>query len=359
MRQLGSIYEGLLEYQPHLATESMVAISDKKSQTERWVAQAKAPKNGLIVDSRESGEIYLETDRGERKATGSYYTPQYIVDYMVDQTVGPLVEQARQRVKERASQASGEAVTAAEQSFIEEILRLKLLDPVMGSGHFLVEATEYLGRALATDPYAATQEEAPTEEDLVIWKRRVVERCIYGVDKNPLAVELAKLSLWLITVAADKPLSFLDHHHDLLAYLAQQMIDLNHQQQQLTENFWLDLEGVTDEATFGKLRDKGKWESTLHRATACRPYVSPDSRATRTLDESLAWDEAAYRAFIKALAGRGSHLADLVAVYRRYAPAYQRLVTSLTTTDALIDRLVYQLYGLTAEEIALVAGEGV
>jgi len=164
VRHLGSIYEGLLEYRPRIESSS--------------------------------GQVYLETDRGERKATGSYYTPQYIVAYIVGQTLGPLVEEASER-------ANG-------QPFVDAILDLKVLDPAMGSGHFLVEATEFLALALAADPYVETG--TPAEEDLTHWKRRVVERCIYGVDKNPLAVELAKLSLWLATVAADKPLSFLDHH---------------------------------------------------------------------------------------------------------------------------------------------------
>jgi hypothetical protein len=129
----------------------------------------------------------------------------------VENTLGPLVEEATERVRERAKGVKGKAArAAAEQSLIDEILSLKVLDPAMGSGHFLVEATEYLALALATDPYVET--EVFVEEDLLYWKRRVVERCIYGVDKNPLAVELAKLSLWLATVAADKPLSFLDHH---------------------------------------------------------------------------------------------------------------------------------------------------
>jgi len=162
VRHLGSIYERLLEYQPH------VKISEVSNQ------------------------VYLETDRGERKATGSYYTPQYIVEYIVEHTLGPLVEEA-----------SGQAL-------VDAVLNLKVLDPSMGSGHFLVEATEFLALALATDPNVET--ESTVEEDLTHWKRRVVERCIYGVDKNPLAVELAKLSLWLATVAADRPLSFLDHH---------------------------------------------------------------------------------------------------------------------------------------------------
>jgi type I restriction-modification system DNA methylase subunit len=219
VRQLGSIYEGLLEYQPRYASQPLVTIRDGKG--ERWVAEAesvrplgssKTPRvSPKVVERREAGQVYLETDRGERKATGSYYTPQYIVEYIVGNTLGPLVEEARERVKARAKGARGKAAQArAGQSFIDEILSLKALDPAMGSGHFLVEATEYLARALATDPYVET--EAPTEEDLIHWKRRVVERCIYGVDRNPLAVELAKLSLWLATVAADKPLSFLDHH---------------------------------------------------------------------------------------------------------------------------------------------------
>jgi type I restriction-modification system DNA methylase subunit len=219
VRQLGSIYEGLLEYQPRYASQPMVAVRDGKG--ERWVAEAesvrplaspKTPRvSPKVIERREAGQVYLETDRGERKATGSYYTPQYIVEYIVDNTLGPLVEEAREQVKARAKGARGKAARArAEQSFVEEILSLKALDPAMGSGHFLVEATEYLARALATDPYV--ESDSPTEEDLIYWKRRVVERCIYGVDRNPLAVELAKLSLWLATVAADKPLSFLDHH---------------------------------------------------------------------------------------------------------------------------------------------------
>lgn len=209
VRHLGSIYEGLLEYQPRYATEPTVAVRDNKG--EHWVEAAQAPTGARIIDRREAGQVYLETDRGERKATGSYYTPQYIVEYIVENTLGPLTKEAVERVKERAREAKGKAArAAAEQSLVDEILNLKVLDPAMGSGHFLVEATEYLARALATDPYVET--EAPVEEDLTYWKRRVVERCIYGVDKNPLAVELAKLSLWLATVAADKPLSFLDHH---------------------------------------------------------------------------------------------------------------------------------------------------
>jgi hypothetical protein len=192
-----------------VAEAPMAAIRD--GGDERWVWANEAPEGARVIERRGAGEVYLETDRGERKATGSYYTPQYIVEYIVEHAVGPLVEEAVERVKGRAKEAKTKAARAeAEQSLVDEILSLKTLDPAMGSGHFLVEATEFLALALATDPYVETAE--TPEEDLTYWKRRVVERCIYGVDKNPLAVELAKLSLWLATVAADRPLSFLDHH---------------------------------------------------------------------------------------------------------------------------------------------------
>ncbi|MCI0729255.1 MAG: N-6 DNA methylase [Chloroflexi bacterium] len=205
-RQLGSIYEGLLEYRPGYAGEAMVAVRDGKQ--ERWRPAAAAPPQATITDRREAGQLYLETDKGERKATGSYYTPAYIVEYIVENTLGPLVEEVRGRVGDRG-QVTGNRGRGA-RSVVEGILGLKTLDPAMGSGHFLVAATEYLAVALATDP--TVEAESTPEEDVTYWKRQVVERCIYGVDKNPLAVELAKLSLWLATVAVGRPLSFLDHH---------------------------------------------------------------------------------------------------------------------------------------------------
>ncbi len=82
----------------------------------------------------------------------------------------------------------------------------------MGSGHFLVEATERTARFLVELGIAPEDVESDGEAELAYWKRRVVQSCVYGVELNPLAVELAKLSLWLATVAKDRPLTFLDHH---------------------------------------------------------------------------------------------------------------------------------------------------
>lgn len=207
VRQIGSIYEGLLEYQALLATEPLVSV--KKENSERWILEADVAKNSKIVTRKAAGQIYLAlaTDKGARKTTGSYYTPDYIVKYMVEESLGPLVTAAEERVKQQTP------LSALGYQFAAEILKLRVLDPAMGSAHFLVEATDYLARKIAT--HNATLQNGQTnidEDDLINWRRQVAEQCIYGVDKNLLAVELAKLSLWLITAAKDKPLSFLDHH---------------------------------------------------------------------------------------------------------------------------------------------------
>ena len=203
-RHLGTIYEGLLEYNTlHVAVEPMVEL---KASSKIVPARGVARKE--IAQEFQPGEVYLVNDRGERKLTGSYYTPDFIVKYMVDETVRPVLEAAiagKQRDEER----------------VAAILSINVLDPSMGSGHFPVEVTEYIARYLVElgAPPDEGQEQpragapgGPDEADLTYWKRRVAQQCIYGVDLNPLAVELAKLSLWLITAAKDRPLSFLDHH---------------------------------------------------------------------------------------------------------------------------------------------------
>jgi len=144
--------------------------------------------------------------------------------------------------------------------------------------------------------------------------------------------------------------------HDLLALLAGQMIEMHKEKRGRVEDFWLDLEGVTDAETFDVLRNKGKWESTLSKADACRPFVDEESRSTRHLDESLGWSEDAFKAFVKALAGKVQGLSDLVDVYRAHSPAYRALLARIEATDWLIDQIVYRLYGLTEDEIAIVEG---
>src|SRR5581483_1327474 len=96
----------------------------------------------------------------------------------------------------------------------DEILKIKVCDPAMGSGAFLVQACRYLGEAYGRAIVAEEQREVTriSSDELAKYKRRVAEKCLYGVDLNPLAVELAKVSLWLETLAQDRPLTFLDAH---------------------------------------------------------------------------------------------------------------------------------------------------
>jgi len=161
VQQLGTIYEGLLEY--HL----------------EWA----------------DGRLTLVHDRGERKALGGFYTPDDVVGYIVQQTLEPLVHDP-----------------AGHYRPVEEIMGLRVLDAAMGSGHFLVGALEYLAEAASQAALESGGTADTVDLDITRYKREIAERCLYGVDLNPLAVELAKLALWLATADRGKPLSFLDHH---------------------------------------------------------------------------------------------------------------------------------------------------
>ena len=128
-------------------------------------------------------------------------------------TLGPLCAKIDEDLCQElvAAEARGDAAAAARlrTDYDRRVLALRVLDPSMGSGHFLLRACQYLAEEIATNPHTA---DTGGEAALAHWKRQVVEKCLYGVDMNGLAVELAKLALWLETVAAEQPLSFLNHH---------------------------------------------------------------------------------------------------------------------------------------------------
>ena len=234
IQHLGSIYEGLLELQPHIATEPLIIIRPQapSRRLEDKVIPAKAPMPEGYEPSDtiyQPGDVYTLTDKGERRATGSYYTPNRIVDYIVESSVGPLCKQVDARLRAEIAAAENahadapadrkrelaKALQGLKENYDDRVLALRILDPAMGSGHFLLQACQFLAEEIATHPYAADPTigaSLPSESAITFWKRRVVERCLFGVDKNPLAVELAKLALWLETVSTDQPLTFLDHH---------------------------------------------------------------------------------------------------------------------------------------------------
>lgn len=232
IQQLGSIYEGLLELSPRFAAKDMRVLRSADGRQELVVPADEAPTRGFIATGilYGRGSVFLSTDKGERRRTGSYYTPDHIVDHIVVTALGArcaeidaelnaelsaLRAEFEEAIDAEAAEALGVRIAAVERSYDERVLDLKILDPAMGSGHFLIRACQFLAEDIATNPHTGDPEigTAPGDEPTItFWKRRVAESCLHGVDVNRMAVELAKLALWLETVASDAPLTFLDHH---------------------------------------------------------------------------------------------------------------------------------------------------
>ncbi|MFN9235036.1 MAG: DNA methyltransferase, partial [Planctomyces sp.] len=202
------------------------------------------------------GAIVLQPS-DERRRSGSHYTPRSLTEPIVRTTLEPILRQlcdpeaplpevyqpskedkrryttgeieARIRLSERAIEYAKQA-RAVGTPHPSQILDLKICDPAMGSGAFLVEACRQLAEVLVKAWYAhkLVPTDIPPDEDEVLYARRqVAQRCLYGVDKNEMAVDLAKLSLWLVTLAKEHPFTFLDHslrHGDSLVGLTRKQI---------------------------------------------------------------------------------------------------------------------------------------
>jgi len=220
VQQLGSIYERLLEFE-------------------------------LTRD--DDGNVDIRPNIFARKNSGSYYTPDDLVLLILDETLEPLITDAMDAFKaaltERDSKrpVDQQLVRLQKADPAKAITRLRICDPAMGSGHFLVSLVDRLTNhaldaiaeaAVLAEEAGLDDYESPVAEDIrkirgtiqhnaeeANWtvadeqlddpqlvKRMVLKRCVYGVDKNPMAVELAKVSLWLHTFTVGAPLSFIDHH---------------------------------------------------------------------------------------------------------------------------------------------------
>jgi hypothetical protein len=233
VEQIGSVYEAMMGFAIETATGPSIAVKPqhvvvdlgalvKKSGADRVkalaedsgcklpAAQAEKVKAARTVDELVAaldkrvsprtprvivaGGMFLQPGE-ERRRSGSHYTPRSLTEPIVRTTLRPVLE------------AMGTAPRP------EAVLALKVCDPAMGSGAFLVEACRALGDVLLASWQAhGLPEDLPENEDPVLHARRLVaQRCLYGVDKNPFAVDLARLSLWLVTLAKDHPFTFLDH----------------------------------------------------------------------------------------------------------------------------------------------------
>ena len=287
VEQIGSVYETIMGFRMEVATGPSIAIKPAKKlgapntidldalleqptgSRARWL-QARADRN--VTDTVAKGlraaatveDLHAALDRvldkdatpdlvppgalvlqpnEERRRSGSHYTPRELTEPIVRHTLAPILDRLRREASSPGSADSQPASGSAKPRHAslrpapdaaavrpEQILDLKVCDPAMGSGAFLVETCRQLADALI-EAWGAHGEMPviPPDEDEVIFARRLVaQRCLYGVDRNPMAVDLAKVSLWLSTLARDHPLTFVDHafrHGDSLVGLTRRQIE--------------------------------------------------------------------------------------------------------------------------------------
>lgn len=182
--EIGAIYESLLEYIPRVSSKE--EIFEDSVMTSRRNRQRTIPPRTFFLDPRGTS----------RKTSGSYYTNPELVNALIDSAVKPVLEKKL-----------ADAGSASEQKE-KALLSMKICDCACGSAAFLIAATEYLGEVLAK---IRTTSDYPSDDAIRHARRDVLRHCIYGVDINPMSVELAKVSLWLTVATGDQPLNFLDH----------------------------------------------------------------------------------------------------------------------------------------------------
>lgn len=244
------------------ATLKAIAKCEREDDVAAVLSQQKSFKNTTAI---ERGWMYLQPGE-ERRRSGSHYTPRALTQPIVERTLAPVLS------------ALGESPTP------DEILSLRVCDPAMGSGAFLVEVCRQLAVRLeeAWKRHDAVPSVPPDEDLHLHARRRVAQRCLYGVDKNPLAVELARLSLWLETFARDHAFTFLDHclrHGDSLVGLSlDQIASVSLDTRKGTQ---LDLVRKVVHDTLAKVR---RLRGEIHTAGDGDP---PDNEAQRSL-----WREA-------------------------------------------------------------------
>ena len=290
VEQIGSVYETIMGFRMEVATGRSIAIKPAKKLgapstvdldallaqspdgRARWL-QTRADRN--LTDTVAKGlraaetvdDLHAALDRvldkdatpdlvppgalvlqpnEERRRSGSHYTPRELTEPIVRHTLAPLLERLCREASSPGSTDSRPPSDSATSGYAasaptpdaaavrpEQILDLKVCDPAMGSGAFLVETCRQLADALIEAWGAHGEMPAiPPDEDEVIFARRLVaQRCLYGIDRNPMAVDLAKVSLWLSTLARDHPLTFVDHafrHGDSLVGLTRRQIEAFH-----------------------------------------------------------------------------------------------------------------------------------
>lgn len=219
VREFGTIYEGLLENDIAIAEQDLT-IKRVGDQDVYWPVEKATRRNAEVKVHK--GEAYLHTASGARKATGSYYTKDFAVQHLLDHALEPALKAHLERLDQMDDDAAAEV-----------FFDFRVADISMGSGHFLVAAVDrierHLSQYLAGRSLPAVREElarlrasalkalgaaaeAVTIEETQLLRRQIARRCVYGVDINVQAVQLARVSLWIHTFVPGLALSFLDHN---------------------------------------------------------------------------------------------------------------------------------------------------
>jgi N-6 DNA Methylase len=255
VEQIGSVYEAMMGFELHVAKGPSIALKPKKrngapitinlvealavagSKRNDWLSKEADQKltgqaECALKEATSVDDVMVALDKriaknvtptivpaeamifqpsAERRRSGSHYTPRSLTQPIVEAALAPVLKNIGENPKP------------------EQILALKVCDPAMGSGAFLVEACRQLGDALvyAWHHHNDAPILPPDEDELLHARRLVAQCCLYGVDKNVMAVDLAKLSLWLATLARDHEFTFLDHslrHGDSLIGLSAKQI---------------------------------------------------------------------------------------------------------------------------------------
>lgn len=217
VREFGTIYEGLLESSLGLAEQDLTLDKD-----DNWIP-AKKKSDEIWAPA---GSVYFHNTSGQRKGTGSYFTPSFVVEHLLERSLDPALDAHLEKVA--GFLTKGDQASAAELFF-----DFRVADLAMGSGHFLTSAIDHIEQKMASFlaedghfiPGVAAEiqklEKAAVEAigpDAIepdrssLLRRQIARRCIYGLDINPIAVELARVSIWIHTFVRGLPMSSLDHN---------------------------------------------------------------------------------------------------------------------------------------------------
>jgi len=232
VRHLGELYENILEYNVVIADAPFNRWMTKKGPVLRLESDGKPSNDARLPTKIKKGDVFFAQTALERKQTGSYYTPEPLVRFLNERAIiDPLrekfdshyrsrfdefLDQARSGYDVSARRGAARSAVALIERFVkEELLHFKVCDPAMGSGHFLVDASNQMSGLiveLLAEISSMNGVQANATSDPNHWRRLITRHCLYGVDLNPLAVNLARLSLWLNCFATDHRLTFIDHH---------------------------------------------------------------------------------------------------------------------------------------------------